>query len=92
MKKSLALFLAVLMLLSCFSIAGFAEENTSQALPLSAGIDALRDQFQKGSGSEVNGYTIDYRYYSPVKEEDETKYPLVIWLHGMGQGSVGKMD
>ena len=87
MKKSLALFLAVLMLLSCFSIAAFAQTGNTKALPLSAGIDALRNQFEKGEGSELNGYTIDYRYYSPVaNEEDSTKYPLVIWLHGMGQG------
>ena len=29
--------------------------------------------------------------YSPVKENDSTKYPLVVWFHGLGDGdSVGK--
>ena len=32
-------------------------------------------------------YKYDYSYYSPVKgKDDKTKYPLVIWLHGMGNG------
>ena len=44
------------------------------------------EDFKFGMGPETNGYTLDYRYFSPVKENDSTKYPLVIWLHGMGNG------
>ena len=83
LKKFLALILSVLMLISVGSVVSFAE---NEALPLSAGLEALQGQFKYGEGPETNGYTIDYRYYSPAKENDETKYPLVIWLHGMGEG------
>ena len=44
-------------------------------------------RFRSGQGPETDGYTLDYRYFSPVKVGDTGKYPLVIWLHGMGNGS-----
>lgn len=84
MKKILALILSALMLLSVGSVTAFAEED---ALTIADGIEKLRAQFVYGEGPETDGYTIDYRYYSPVKENDDTKYPLVIWLHGMSEGS-----
>ena len=85
MKKILATILSVAVLLSvgCFAVS--AEENA--AVSVSAGYDALMAQFEKGKGPETNGYSLDYRYYSPEKENDDTKYPLVIWLHGMGEGA-----
>ena len=43
--------------------------------------------FRDGVGPEKDGYTLDYRYFSPVKAGDTTKYPLVIWLHGFANGS-----
>lgn len=82
-KKFFAVLLSVLMLLSVGCVVSFAEEK---ALPLSAGLEALQGQFEYGEGPETNGYTIDYRYYSPAKENDDTKYPLIIWLHGMSEG------
>lgn len=48
--------------------------------------DLLRGSFAFGAGPEVDGYSIDYRYFSPVKENDDTKYPVVIWLHGLSDG------
>lgn len=57
------------------------------AASMSDGTDALKAQFLPGEGPEVGGYSVDYRYYSPVKENDTAKYPLVVWLHGMGEGS-----
>ena len=84
MKKILALILSVLMFMSISCVGAFAEEDN---LTLADGIDALKAQFEYGEGPETNGYTIDYRYFSPVKENDDTKYPLVIWLHGMGDGA-----
>lgn len=86
MKKILALILSALMIMSINCVVVSAEEET-KALPLSAGLEELQEQFEYGEGPETNGYTIDYRYYSPVKENDETKYPLVIWLHGMSEGT-----
>ena len=81
-KKLISSILAVIMLLSVCSVAASAQDLT-----LADGADALKAAFLPGKGPEAGGYSIDYRYYSPVKENDETKYPLVIWLHGMGDGA-----
>lgn len=81
-KKFLSLVMAVLLLAGICSASAYAKE----ALSAEVGIDELCDQFEKGKGPETEGYAIDYRYFSPVKENDSTKYPLVVWLHGMGDG------
>ena len=57
------------------------------ALSLEGGLDPLKTEFVYGEGPVEDGYSIDYRYFSPVKENDSTKYPLVVWLHGMGDGA-----
>ena len=82
-KKIISVFLAVILMASglCFSAA--AED----ALTMADGLEALQSQFVAGKGPETEGFAIDYRYYSPVKENDTQKYPLVIWLHGMGDGA-----
>jgi len=48
---------------------------------------ALQKQFDNRVGPSVNGSpTIDYHVFSPAKKGDTTKYPVLIWLHGMSQG------
>ncbi len=84
-KKVLSLFLSLVMILS--SCVLFASAENENSLKLEDGIDALRGQFEYGVGPETDGYAIDYRYYSPAGENDSTKYPLVVWLHGMGDGA-----
>jgi predicted peptidase len=59
----------------------------ANAVTMADGKDALVEQFVFGEGPAVDGYSVDYRYFSPVGENDNQKYPLVIWLHGMGDGS-----
>lgn len=76
-RKIISVLLAIIMLLGTGSLCAFA----------GADIDVLRESFVFGKGPETGGYAIDYRYFSPVKENDETKYPLVVWLHGMGDGA-----
>lgn len=78
MKKLLSVLLAV-MLLALTAIPAFAAT-------MADGIDALVESFAYGAGPEVDGLAIDYRYFTPVKENDTAKYPLVVWLHGMGNG------
>lgn len=81
-----SLLVAVLLFLSL----PFAPANAyvaKEPLPFSAGIEALRGQFESGKAPETAGYALDYKYYSPVGEEDTTKYPLVIFLHGIGHGN-----
>lgn len=78
MKKVLSVLVALCIASLCLLPAG--------AVTMDDGIDALREQFAYGEGPEVNGWFIDYRYFSPVKEDDTAKYPLVVWLHGMGNG------
>lgn len=78
-KKTVALFLALVCLLGCSVSAG--------ALSIEGGIEQIKEQFVFGEGPKVGGYSVDYRYFSPVKENDTVKYPLVVWLHGMGDGA-----
>lgn len=78
-KKTLALLLAIICVFTCSA--------SSFALSMEGGVDALKAQFSAGEGPAVGDYAIDYSYYSPVKKNDTTKYPLVVWLHGMGDGS-----
>ncbi len=57
------------------------------AASINEGTGVLCSQFVFGEGPVADGDSIDYRYFSPVKENDTAKYPLVIWLHGLGNGS-----
>ena len=76
MKKMLSLLLCVLMLLSL--------AVPTMAVSEKDGMDKLREQFKKVEKDEG---IYDYVYYSPVKgEDDETKYPVVVWLHGNSSG------
>lgn len=77
-KKIVCLILVSLLFTSSLSLGAFAKGYSVQYLD---------DLFVFGKGPETAGYSIDYRYFSPVKENDTTKYPLVIWLHGMGDGA-----
>lgn len=54
------------------------------ALRTSAGIEALRDEFDHDVAPKAGNHALDYAYYSPVGVNDNTKYPLVIFLHGIG--------
>lgn len=89
--KNLKKFLAVLMAFCIFLVPLVlnvnAADKTKKALPLSAGLDALRGQFESGVADECDGYALDYCYYSPAGEKDNEKYPVVIYLHGIGHGS-----
>ena len=77
-RKITAVILTVIMLLGATSFGAFAG--------FICDLDPYVEEFQFGIGPKKDGYAIDYRYYSPVKEDDTTKYPVVIWLHGMGNG------
>ncbi len=78
-RKLTAVIISLIMFFTCII--------NANALPLNDGINELKKQFVYGEGPKVGEYSVDYRYYSPVKENDTEKYPLVIWLHGMGDGS-----
>lgn len=81
MKKTFSKIIALVLALCClFGI-------SAQAYTIPADIDTLRDSFIPGEGPVEDGYSVDYRYFSPVKKNDSTKYPLVVWLHGMGDGN-----
>ncbi len=75
MKKILSLFLCMLMILSS------ASYFTALGASLSEGTEAIYETFEDGKAA------LDYVYFSPVKgEDDTTKYPLVLWLHGNSSG------
>ena len=79
MKKSLSLLLSLLLLALTLSSAAYA-------LPLADGTAALNRQFKNGQYGDY-----DYVYFSPVKDGvDETKYPLMVWLHGRNSGGYAR--
>lgn len=49
----------------------------------SGGIRGLLDKFTVSQGTYDN---INLHYASYVPDKDGTKHPLIIWLHGMGEG------
>ena len=80
MKKLISLILCLLFI-TPFTILPISSAAVN--VNLSQGKDALVAQWDKG---ESHGF--DYRAYSPVKDEtDNTKYPLVVLLHGKYSGS-----
>lgn len=74
--------ICLLLVFAMFAVHGI----NGNAVSIDESKDELRKQFMFGEGPKVGLYDIDYRYYSPVKENDEKKYPLVIWLHGHSHG------
>ena len=46
------------------------------------------DDFQSATGGNVNGRSLNYRYYDPIKVNgvsEDGKYPLILFLHGGGE-------
>ncbi|MBE6812671.1 MAG: hypothetical protein E7523_07290 [Ruminococcaceae bacterium] len=82
--KKLCSVLLVLVMLFTLSVCAFAWDKNDPVDSMDK--PSLVASFAKGVGPMTEGYAIDYRYFSPVKENDENKYPLVIWLHGMTEG------
>lgn len=79
MKKIISMLLVLIIIVSVpLSVSGAS---------LSDGTAALKNQFKFGEGPKVDGYSVDYRYFSPVEIGAYGKYPLVIWLHGLNNGS-----
>jgi len=86
--RNILLFIAALIVSSCAQKPGVNGVGKTP-LSVSEGIEQLRTQFEDGVGPEESGYAIDYKYYSPVGEDDNSKYPFLLWIHGMGQGFGG---
>ncbi len=80
-KKSFAVLLCALLLLPICGLAASAA-----TLPLSAGLEQLQDQFYFGAGPAVNGAVIDYYAFAPAGAGNGTKFPLVVWVHGLVSG------
>lgn len=84
MKKIISILLTVVLI--ALSIPCYASA-AKKPLSTSAGIEKLRGQFESGVAPKTDGHALDYEYYSPVGgKTDKTKYPLVIFLHGIGHG------
>lgn len=76
MKRIISILLCVLMFAMTL-VTGVS------AISVNSGNSKLSQQFIDGVCT--NG--IDYVYYSPIKKNDTTKYPLLVWVHGMKSGS-----
>lgn len=85
-QKLFSVLLCVCLLVSCLCI-GVSASGRKPALPTSAGIQALRNEFEGDVAPKAGGHALDYCYYSPVGTNDDTKYPLVIFLHGIGHAN-----
>lgn len=75
-KKIISVLLSVLLLAMSLVV-------STSAISVNSGNSTLNEQFLDGKCK--NG--IDYAYFSPVKENDNTKYPLFVWIHGMKSGT-----
>ncbi len=83
LKKIFCILTVTVLLVSSMCIGAYAAGRKT-ALPTSAGIQALRNEFDHDVAPKAGGYALDYAYYSPVGKNDNEKYPLVIFLHGIG--------
>lgn len=77
MKKSISVLLAMIMLLLCTLPVCGADVSK---------IEEYQEAFEQMTGPEVAGLTVDYVAFSPKAEEGK-QYPVVLYFHGMGQGS-----
>lgn len=78
--KIISVLLSVILLMSAFTL-------SSSAVSINDGSAALEAQFDRDAGPTVDGYSIDYSYYSPVKGNSDTKkYPLMIFMAGWTEG------
>lgn len=82
MKKFRSMAAIILALITVFGCI-----FSANAVSMDKGIDELKNQFVYAEGPVAGKYSVDYRYFSPVKENDTQKYPIVVWLHGMGDGA-----
>ena len=84
MKKIISILLVTAILLGVASLGAFY--SFGSYADIEQNLYYAEISFKDGVGPETDGYTLDYTYFSPVIAGDKTKYPLVIWLHGMGNG------
>lgn len=79
MKKSAAVLLILVVLLSALSIPAFAEENKN-----GESID-MTELFEARSFTSSKGTAINYRIFYPKDYNVQKKYPLILFLHGFDQ-------
>lgn len=78
--KIISLILSLILLMSAVMI-------SASAVSINSGSAALEAQFSRDAGPNVDGYNIDYSYFSPVRSaSDTTKYPLMIFMAGWTEG------
>ena len=79
MKRNVFIFVVIIFFLSINGI-------DIRAISIIYGSRKLNNQFEDG---RYGNY--DYVYFSPVDgENDETRYPLTVWLHGKGSGKFAR--
>ncbi|MBO4894658.1 MAG: dienelactone hydrolase family protein [Clostridia bacterium] len=82
MKKTISILLALVMA-STFVSGAFA-------ISIDEGVDNLRTLWSRDNGPLVDGFDIDYSYYSPIDNgaSADKKYPLVIIMAGALEGLI----
>lgn len=84
LKKLICVVMSLLFVMSAFGLTAFANEKNF--VSVSDGINALRNEFYIDKASSGGGYALDYACFSPTFEGDTNKYPVVLFLHGIGHG------
>lgn len=83
-KKLICAVMSLLFVMSAFGLTAFANEKNF--VSVSAGINALRNGFYIDKAPSGGGYALDYACFSPTFDGDTQKYPVVLFLHGIGHG------
>lgn len=79
MKKFAAFFLCLILFLSALSLPAFAEEGET------GGTVNMTELFEARSFTSTKGTKINYRIFFPKNYDTQMKYPLILFLHGLGQ-------
>jgi poly(3-hydroxybutyrate) depolymerase len=84
LKKTLSVLLTVLMIMSVCCIGAFGVGSGYASIDENLYFAEI--SFRDGVGPKTNGVAMEYKYFSPTLYGNTGKYPLVIWLHGIGNG------
>ena len=74
----------IIAVLFCISVLLLIIAVPASSVHYDDGIDALRSQWKKGYGPEIDDFGIDYSYFCP---ESENPCPLMVYMGGLGNGT-----
>lgn len=82
MQRITAVFLSMVVLITAFSIIASAE---AESQPKSEEPINMTELFEARTFTSSKGTKINYRIFYPKDYNSQKKYPLILFLHGLGQ-------